>query len=83
MRTFGALAAAAVFAVHASALPSFGFGAGNGCLTKHSAYQLVKDFISLSNGNEFNVTLATNLLTEDVVDTSGSVNSIIDGGMLY
>ena len=81
MHVFGAVAAVAAFVAHTSALPSFGFGAGNGCLTKNTAYKLVKNFIQLSNGDEFNVALARELLTEDVVDTSGSVASVINGGM--
>ncbi len=83
MRAFGAGAVVAAFVAGASALPTFGFGAGNGCLTKHSAYDLVKSFISLSNGGDFNTTLATELLTANVVDTSGSVASIINGGTAH
>ena len=83
MHALGAIAVVAAFVTYASALPSFGFGAGNGCLTKNSAYQLVKDFIQLSNGDEFNTTLARELLTVDVVDTSGSVASIINAGISH
>lgn len=81
MRTFHLVAAIAVITSNAFALPTFGFGAGNGCLTKHSAYELVKNFIKLTNGDAFNENLANALIAEDVVDTSGSVASIINGGM--
>jgi len=80
MRAFNALSAIAILVAYTSAEPAFGFGAGNGCLTKHSAYQLVKNFIQLTNGDAFNETLAILLIAEDVVDTSGSVSSIINGG---
>jgi hypothetical protein len=80
MRPFQIFAVVAASVTYASALPSFGFGRGSGCLTKTDAYDLVQNFIQLSNGNEFNVTLARDLLTKDVVDTSGSVASIINGG---
>ena len=83
MRAFEVVAVVTTFVAYASALPSFGFGAGNGCLTKNNAYELVKNFIELSNGDEFNVALARELLTEDVVDTSGSVASIINGGISH
>lgn len=83
MRAFGAVAVVAAVVAYASALPFFGFGAGNGCLTKDSAYELVQNFIQLTNGNEFNVALARELLSEDVVDTSGSVASIINGGISH
>lgn len=83
MRFFGVInVAAGLLVACAAALPSFGFGAGNGCLTKYTAYELVQNFIELSNGDEFNVTLAKELLTEDVVDTSGSVASVINAGAL-
>ena len=74
------LAVALAFTSSALATPLFGFGAGNGCLTKHSAYQLVKNFIKLTNGDGFNEGLAEHLLIENIVDTSGSVNSIINAG---
>lgn len=75
-------AIAVLLTTHVCALPVFGFGAGNGCLTKHSAYELVKNFIKLTNGDAFNENLANALIAENVVDTSGSVASIINGGML-
>lgn len=84
MRGFVA-AVVAAFAFSASALPSWpswGFHPDHGCLTKESAHQLVHDFIELSNGDAFNVTLAKELLAKDVVDTSGSVASIINAGTL-
>lgn len=80
MRAFNAIVALASFIACASALPSFGLSPRRECLTKQSAHQLVKEFISLSNGGSFNTSLARELLTEDVVDTSGSVASIINGG---
>ena len=81
MRPFEVFALIAAFVTYVSALPPFGFGSERRCLTKSDAYDLVNNFIQLSNGNEFNVTLAKDLLTKDVVDTSGSVASIINGGM--
>lgn len=81
MRFLCAIAVVSAFQSYVSALPIFGFGAGNGCLTKHTAYELVKNFIQLTNGDGFNETLANALVAEDVVDTSGSVASIINGGM--
>lgn len=81
MRFFCAIAVVSAFQSYVSALPIFGLGAGNGCLTKHSAYELVKNFIKLTNGDGFNETLANALIAEDVVDTSGSVASVINGGM--
>ncbi|KAK5163001.1 uncharacterized protein LTR77_011056 [Saxophila tyrrhenica] len=82
MRSFNAIAVVSVLATYVSALPtlSFGFGAGNGCLTKHTAHELVNNFIKLTNGDAFNEDLARALITEDVVDTSGSVASIINSG---
>lgn len=83
MRSFGVITAIAVYASYVTALPSlpsFGFGAGNGCLTEHSAYELVKSFIQLTNGDAFNAKLAKQLIIEDIVDTSGSVASVINSG---
>ncbi len=83
MGIFKILATVPIIATLVSAAqcePMFGFGAGNGCLCKDTAHELVKNFISLTNGNGFNTTLANALLTENIVDTSGSVASIIDMG---
>ena len=81
MRAYEIVAVAAAWVAYASALPWFGFGAGHGCLTKDEAHELVQNFIQLSNGDSFDVALARELLTEDVVDTSGSVASVINGGI--
>lgn len=56
--------------------------AGGKCLTKADADELVTNFISLTNGNAFDVALARALIAPDVVDTSGSVASIINSGKL-
>lgn len=80
MRFFGAVAA---LIACTSALPNPKSGPSEDCtcLTKQDAHELVNNFIQLSNGDAFNVTLARDILTRDVVDTSGSVASIINAGI--
>ena len=56
--------------------------AGSECLTKSDADELVTNFISLTNGASFNVALARALIAPDIVDTSGSVASVINSGKL-
>lgn len=80
MRAFSVVATIFLLTGWVSALPVFGFGAGNGCLTKNTAYDLVKNFIKLTNGDGFNETLADALIVDNVIDTSGSVASVINMG---
>ena len=77
-----ALKVSAVLALASSALagPISGYGPGHGCLTNASATRLVNNFIQLTNGDDFDEDLARALIVPDVVDTSGSVASIINGG---
>lgn len=77
MHTLGALAALLVFVVRVLAASNYG-----GCLTQATTDELVTNFIALTNGGAFNRTLARALIAPDVVDTSGSVASVINGGEL-
>lgn len=64
-----------------SVLLIFALRAFSSCLTKADADQLVTDFISLTNGGTFSDKLAREIIAPNVVDTSGSVASVINGGM--
>lgn len=89
MRTSIVLAGLAAFTSWAAALPSTGWEHGWGhdgpwdgkqCLTSQTAHDLVNEFIQLTNGASFNKTLANDIIADDIVDTSGSVASVINGG---
>ncbi|KAK3706613.1 hypothetical protein LTR37_012622 [Vermiconidia calcicola] len=80
MYALNAAVALLACASSAMAMPKFGFGAGNGCLTKDTAEELVNNFIKLTNGDGFNENLARSIIRKDLVDTSGSVGSVINSG---
>ena len=50
------------------------------CVDNATATEIVANFIELTNGNAFNRTLAQALIAPSVVDTSGSVASVINSG---
>lgn len=53
------------------------------CITTAQANKLVHQFISLTNGNQFNKKLAEAIISPNITDTSGSVSSIINSGKIH
>ena len=87
MRTSIVVAGLTAFASCVTAVPSSGWGHDGwapgkweNCLTSSKAHELVNDFIQLTNGASFNKSLANEIIADNIVDTSGSVASVINGG---